>query len=73
MGEQFGVGAGLGNLTFFEDDQTVHAGDGRKPVSDGNHGFTLHQGFETFLDRGFDFGVQRRGRFVHDQNRRILQ
>ena len=42
-------------------------------MSDGNHGFALHQGFKAFLDGRFHFGVQRRGGLVHDQDRCVLE
>ncbi|MNR13843.1 hypothetical protein D3C85_1302730 [compost metagenome] len=42
-------------------------------MGDGDHGLALHQGFQAFLNRRFDFRVEGRGRFVHDQDRRVLE
>jgi hypothetical protein len=42
-------------------------------VGDGDHRLALHQRFQAFLDGRFDFRVQRRGGFVHDQDRRVLE
>ncbi|MNF14359.1 hypothetical protein D3C80_2165550 [compost metagenome] len=56
--EQLGMAAHLGNPAFFQHHQAVHAGDGRQPVGDGDHGLALHQGLEAFLNCCFDFRVQ---------------
>jgi len=42
-------------------------------MRDGDHGLALHQGAEARLDRGLDFAVERRGRLVEDENRRVLE
>ncbi|MNV18760.1 hypothetical protein D3C71_1095980 [compost metagenome] len=67
------MGSGFGDLAVFQHHQPVHPGDGREPVSDGDHGFALHQGLEAFLDRRFDFRVQCRRGLIHDQDRRVLE
>ena len=42
-------------------------------MGDRNHGLALHQYVQAVLDGGFDFRIQRRGRFVQHQQRRVLQ
>ena len=51
----------------------VHVGQGGQAVGDGQHRATLHQVGEGSLHRGLGLGVQRRGRLVQDQDRRVLQ
>ena len=53
--------------------QPVEDGDGRKPVGDGDHGPALHQAVELLLDRRLDLRVERAGRLVEDQDRRVLE
>ena len=47
--------------------------DGGEPVRDGDHGLAGHQRAETLLDRGLDLAVERRGRLVEHQDRRVLE
>ena len=42
-------------------------------MGDGDHGLALHQGRERLLDRRLDLRIERRGRLVEDQDRRVLQ
>ena len=42
-------------------------------MRDRNHGLAGDQGAEALLDRSLDFRVERRGRLVEHQDRRILQ
>ncbi|MNI68852.1 hypothetical protein D3C73_1245680 [compost metagenome] len=42
-------------------------------MGDGDHGFALHQGFQAFLNRRFDFRIQCRRGFIHDQDRCVLE
>ena len=65
--------AQLGYAAFVEHDQPVHRGDGRKPVGNRDHRLALHQRVEALLDRGLDFQIERRGRLVKDEDRRVLQ
>ncbi|MNJ81971.1 hypothetical protein D3C77_810720 [compost metagenome] len=58
MRQQLRVATHLGDPAFFQHHQAIHAGDGRQPVGNGDHGLALHQGLEAFLDRRFNFRVQ---------------
>src|SRR6185437_10484533 len=71
--DQFAVAALLDDAAVFEHDQAVHLRDGGEPVRDGDYGLAGHQRAETRLDRGFDFAVERRGRLVEYQDRRVFQ
>src|SRR5690606_27843162 len=71
--DQFSMTAIFNDAPLVHHDQPVHFGDGRQAMGDGDDRFALHQLVEVFLDRGFDFGVQRRGSFVENQDRRILE
>ena len=63
----------LDDAAVVEHDQPVHARDGREPVRDRDHGLACHQRAEALLDRGLDLAVERRGRLVEHQDRRVLQ
>ena len=56
-----------------EHDEAVHLRDGREPVRDGDHRLAAHQRAEALLDRGLDLAVERRGRLVEHEDRRVLQ
>ena len=53
--------------------QPVHGGDGRQAVGDGDHGLAGHQPVEALLDRRLDLRIERAGRLVEDEDRRILE
>ena len=72
-GEQFVMRALFDDAALVEHHQPVHARDGREPVRDRDHGLAFHQVAEARLDRGLDFGIERRGRLVEHQDRRVLQ
>ena len=63
----------------FDDPAAVHHHDAiggayrRQPVSDHQRGAALHQPFERLLDQPLAFRVERAGRFVEQQDRRIAQ
>ena len=63
----------LDDAAAVEHDQPVHARDGREPVRDGDHGLARHQRAEARLDRGLDLAVERGGRLVEHQDRRVLE
>ena len=63
----------LDDAALLEHDQAVERRDGREPVRDGDHGLALHQRRERLLDRRLDLRVERRGRLVEDQDRRVLE
>ena len=46
---------------------------GREPVRDHQRGAALHQIVERLLHRRLRLGVELRGRFVEDQDRRVLE
>ncbi|KPY99772.1 Transposase, family [Pseudomonas syringae pv. aptata] len=73
MRQQFAVRSGFGDLAFLQNHQAIHACDGRQAVRDGDHGLALHQRLQALLNRRFDFRVECRGGFVHDQDRRVLE
>jgi hypothetical protein len=58
---------------LLEHDEAIHARDGRKAVRDRDHGLAFHQAEQLLLDRELDLAVERRGRFVEHQDRRVLQ
>ena len=57
----------------FEHDHAVEIAQGRKPVRDRDHGAAPHQTAERLANGFFGFTVQRRGRLVKQQDRRILE
>ena len=67
------MAAHFDDLAMVEHDQAVHRGDGREAMGDGDHGLAGHQPGEALLDRRFHFRVERRGRLVEDEDRRILE
>jgi hypothetical protein len=67
------VRAGFDDCALVEDDQSIHRGDGREAMGDRDHRLALHQRIEAFLDRRFDFGIERRSRLVENKDRRVLQ
>jgi hypothetical protein len=54
-----------------EHDYPVHRRDGGQTVRDGNHRLALHQAIEALADRGLDLRVERAGRLVEEQDRRV--
>ena len=73
LGDQLVVRPFLDDAAVVHDDQPVHRRDGRQPVRDGDHGLAFHQPVEVLLDRRLDLRIERRGRLVEDQDRRVLQ
>lgn len=66
--EEFGVCAFFDDAAFVEDDEPVHRGNGGEAVGDGDDGFAFHHFVEAFLDGGFNFGIERAGGFVKQQD-----
>src|SRR6516165_8659688 len=56
-----------------EHDEAIHLRDGREPMSDRDHRLVSHERAQARLNGGFDFAVERRGRFVEYQDRRVLE
>ena len=44
-----------------------------KPVGDGDHRLALHQPVERLLDGGLDLRIERAGRLVENEDRRVLE
>src|ERR1043165_2336744 len=71
--QQGGMAAAFRDAAVLEDDQPVHAGDGREAVGDRDHRLALHQVEQLPLDRGLDLRVERRGRLVEHEDGRVLE
>ena len=71
--EQAPVVALLDDAAVIDHEQAVHRGDRRQAVRDRHHRLAFHQPIEALLDRRLDFGVERAGRLVEQQDRRVLQ
>jgi len=65
--------ADLGNAAPVEHHDAIGVLDGGQAMGDDEGGAALAQGVERLLDLAFRLGVKRRGRFVQNQDRRILQ
>ena len=72
-GQEFRMAALFGDAAFVHHDETIHGGDGREAVGDGDHRLAGHEARQGLLDRRFGLGIQGRGRFVQHQDRRVLQ
>ena len=71
--EQVGVRALLDDASAVEHDDAVAVLDRRQPVRDDDRRAPAHQLFERRLDQPLRLGVERRGRLVEDQDRRVLE
>jgi hypothetical protein len=71
--QQLAVRALLHDATALEHNEAVHLGDGRQAMRDGNHGLAGHERGKARLDGGLDFAVERGGRLVKHENRRVLE
>src|SRR5258708_19184549 len=71
--QQLGMRAFLDDASRFEYDQPVHARDGRQAVRDRDPGLAFHQIEPLLPDRELDLAVERRGRLVEHQDRRVLE
>ena len=58
---------------FGDDDDLIRAPDGGQPVRDGDGGPVFREFLQALLDPAFALIVQGAGRFVQDQDGRILQ
>ena len=63
----------LDDAAFVHDDDTVGLAHGRQAVGDDDGGSAFHQMFECILHQPLAFGVERAGRLVKQQDRRIAQ
>src|SRR5207248_869744 len=71
--QELRVRAFLHDAAGLEHDEAIHARDGGEPVRDGDHGLALHELEELLLNRDLHLAVERRGRFIEHQDRRILE
>ena len=72
-GEQFGVGAALGDAAMLEHQNLVSADDRRQAVGDRQRRAVGGDLLELGLDQLLGFGIERRGRLVEDQDPRVLE
>ena len=71
--EQLLVRPLLDDLPPHHDDDAVGAPDGRESVRDDQGRAVHHEPFDRLLDEAFRLGIERRGRFVEDEDGRVLQ
>src|ERR1041385_1104644 len=71
--QQIAMCALLDDAAMVEHDQTVHAGNGRQAVRDGDHGLARDQRAEALLDRGLHLRVRSEERLVEHQDRRVFE
>jgi len=72
-GEEFVVGAALGDHAVLDGEDDVGVADRRQPVRDGDRGAVLDEGLERPLYDALTFRVERRGRLVENENRWVLE
>ena len=65
--------ADLGDTSGLDGEDQVRPPDGREPVRDHERGAIPHQVGQRILHEQLRFGVERRGRFVEDEQRTVLQ
>jgi len=65
--------AALDNATVFHDDDPIGAADRRKTVADDQHGSVSGEPFQGVLDHVLGFAVDRAGRFIEQQDRRVAE
>src|SRR5262245_51590856 len=71
--QQLLVGALLDDMTVIEHHQAVEPRDGGEAMRDRDHRLAGHESAEALLDGGLDLAVERRGRLVEHQDRRVLE
>src|SRR5438874_1471832 len=71
--QQFAMRALLDDAPMIEHHQPIHARNRREAMRDGDHGLAGDQRAEALLDRGLDLAVERGGRLVEHQDRRVFQ
>jgi len=70
--DQILMRAVLDDMAGLHYDDAIHLPECRQPVRDRDYGLVRHDALKRRLDGVLAFAVERRGRFVEDQNRRIL-
>ena len=73
VGEQAVVGALLDDAALIHDQDAVGGADRGEAVGDDEGGAPLHQPVEGLLHLALALGVERRGRLVEEQDRRVLE
>ena len=70
---QFLMGTPFGNAVVRDDQDLIRPVDGGEPVGDGDGGAVFGEFVQALLDPAFAFVVQGAGRFIQDQDGRVLQ
>ena len=73
LGEETLVGAAFHDLSVVEHTDLIGILDRTQTVGDGHRGTRLHQTLQGILYQALALGVEGRGGFVEDEDRRILQ
>src|SRR5262249_44423737 len=71
--KQIAMRALLDDTAPVEHNEAIHLRDGREAMRDRDHRLVSHERTQARLNGGFDFAVERRGRFVEYQDRRVLE
>src|SRR3954463_14864205 len=64
--------AHLGDHSFFQDDNRVRLANRAQAMGDHYRGLSFRHSPQVILDRPLGFGVERAGRFIENQDRRII-
>ncbi|GBD25772.1 hypothetical protein HRbin30_01096 [bacterium HR30] len=67
------MGALFADFAAVQDKDAVSALHGRQPVSDHDHGAPADEGLNGIFDQCFGLGIDSRGRFIQNENSRILR
>src|SRR5262249_2549030 len=73
MGEKLGVLAALDDAALVHHGDEVGVDDRRQAMCDDHRGASLHQRLQRRLDMPLAFVVERGGRLVEEEDRRVLQ
>ena len=71
--DQFIKSSAFDHASAVEQQDARGIANGRKPVGDHETGTSLHHFVECGIDLGLGHGIERAGRLVEDQDRRILE
>ena len=67
------VAADFGDTSLLENDDAIGALNRRKTVRDDQHRATLHRSHQRLLDQTLGLIVERRGRFIEQQDGSVLE
>ena len=73
QGQQFGVRAALDDLTVPQYQDLIRLANGAQTMGDDEAGAVGHEAFQRLLDQLFRRRVHAGGRFIQNQDRRVLQ